>query len=159
MIIGFTCGAFDLLHAGHIAMLKECKEHCEYLIVGLHTDPTIDRPTTKNKPVQSIYERYLQLKGCEYVDDIIPYDTEQDLENLLCIEDISIRFLGEEYNNSGIDITGESICNERNITIYFTSRKHGESICNERNITIYFTSRKHTFSSSELRNRINESHQ
>jgi glycerol-3-phosphate cytidylyltransferase len=69
MIIGFTCGAFDLLHAGHIAMLKECKEHCEYLIVGLHTDPTIDRPTTKNKPVQSIYERYLQLKGCEYVDD------------------------------------------------------------------------------------------
>jgi glycerol-3-phosphate cytidylyltransferase len=121
-------------------MLKECKEHCEYLIVGLHTDPTIDRPTTKNKPIQSVYERYLQLKGCEYVDDVIPYDTEQDLENLLCVEDIDNRFLGEEYNNSGIDITGESICNERNITIYFTSRKH-------------------TFSSSELRNRINESHQ
>jgi glycerol-3-phosphate cytidylyltransferase len=108
--------------------------------VGLHTDPTIDRPTTKNKPIQSVYERYLQLKGCEYVDDVIPYDTEQDLENLLCVEDIGIRFLGEEYNNSGIYITGESICNERNITIYFTSRKH-------------------TFSSSELRNRINESHQ
>lgn len=139
MIMGFTCGAFDLLHAGHVAMLKECKEHCEYLIVGLQTDPTIDRPTSKNKPIQTVYERYLQLKGCEYVDEIIPYDTERDLENLLCIEDIGIRFLGEEYNNLNFEATGQRICEERNIQIFFTSRKH-------------------TFSSSELRDRINEAY-
>ena len=139
MDIGFTCGAFDLLHAGHIAMLKECRDNCDYLIIGLHTNPTIDRPTIKNKPIQSVYERYLQLKGCEYVDVIIPYDTEKDLENLLCIEDIHIRFIGEEYNDPNTDVTGSYICDERSIKLYFTSRKH-------------------TFSSSELRNRINGTH-
>ncbi len=79
---GFTCGAFDLLHAGHIVMLKEAKENCDYLIVGLQTDPSIDRQE-KNQPVQSVYERYMQLQAVKYVDEIIPYDTEQSLIDLL----------------------------------------------------------------------------
>ena len=97
-VIGFTCSAFDLFHAGHVTMLAECKQHCDYLIVGLQVDPKKDRPE-KNSPVQSVYERYVQLRGCIYVDEIIPYETEQDLENLLAIEDIHVRFLGKEYEN------------------------------------------------------------
>ena len=81
--IGFTCSTFDLLHAGHIAMLREAKEHCDYLIVGLQTDPTIDRPDTKNPPVQTLVERYTQLKAVSYVDEIVPYQTEQDLVDIL----------------------------------------------------------------------------
>lgn len=129
---GFTCGAFDLLHAGHVLMLKECKEWCEYLIVGLHTDPTIDRPE-KNKPIQSVYERYIQLSNCKWVDEIIPYETEKDLLNLLGTIDFDIRFVGGDYNN-------------KNFT--------GKSLCEHRNIPIKYCSRDHTYSSSELRKRI-----
>lgn len=124
MFVGFTCSTFDLLHAGHIAMLRECKQHCDYLVVGLQVDPSKDRPE-KNKPVQSVYERFLQLKGCTYVDEIIPYETEQDLINLLSIENFDIRFVGEEYK--GAKITGEDICEERNIQIYYNSRYHNYS--------------------------------
>lgn len=133
MIIGFTCSAFDLLHPGHIAMLKECKDNCDYLIVGLHTDPTIDRPGAKNKPVQTVYERFAQLRACKYVDEIIPYETEYDLINLIAIENISIRFVGEEYSDT-----------------FLTA----QDICDKRGIQIFYNSRKHKYSSSELRSRL-----
>lgn len=129
MKIGFTCGAFDLLHSGHYVMLQECKTICDYLIVGLQTDPTIDR-LSKNKPIQTTYERFLQLKGCKYVDEIIPYDTEKDLENIMAIENINIRFVGQEY--MGLKITGEDYCNNRNIKILHTSRMHNYSSSNLR---------------------------
>jgi glycerol-3-phosphate cytidylyltransferase len=121
-MIGFTCSAFDLLHPGHIAMLRECKEHCDWLIVGLHVDPTIERVKAKQKPVQSVYERYVQLSGCKYVDEIIPYEKEEDLINLLAIEPIDIRFVGEEYKDTYI--TGQDICEKRNIQIFYNTRKH-----------------------------------
>lgn len=129
MITGITFSAFDLLHAGHILMLKECKENCDFLIVGLHTNPSLERPE-KNKPIQSIYERYLQLKGCKYVDKIIPYETEDDLISILLCENIDIRFVGEDYKDkyfTGIDIP---------------------------NIKIFYNKRKHKFSSTNLRNKI-----
>lgn len=129
--VGFTCSTFDLLHAGHILMLAEAKSICDYLIVGLQTDPTIDRET-KNKPVQSIVERYVQLSAVKFVDDIIVYSTEKDLEDLLMFLPISYRFIGEEYE--GKDFTGKQICEERGIKIWYNSRKH-------------------RFSSSELRQR------
>jgi glycerol-3-phosphate cytidylyltransferase len=132
MVIGFTCGAFDLLHAGHNIFLRDAKKHCDHLIVGLHTDPTIDRPK-KNKPIQTIYERYVQLKNCSWVDDIIPYDTEADLLNLLATNTINVRFLGSDY----VDKT-------------FT----GSELCEALNIKINYLLRYHTFSSSELRSRI-----
>lgn len=122
MMIGFTCSAFDLLHPGHIAMLRECKEHCDWLIVGLHVDPTVERVKAKQKPVQSVYERYVQLSGCKYVDEIIPYEKEEDLINLLAIEPIDIRFVGEEYKDTYI--TGQDICEKRNIQIFYNTRKH-----------------------------------
>ena len=131
MIVGFTCGAFDLLHAGHVVMLKEASENCEYLIVGLQTDPSIDRQQ-KNQPVQSVYERYIQLRAVKYIDEIIPYDTEQSLRDLLEATKIDIRFVGEDYKNKGF--TGADLVKD-----------------------IYFTSRQHSFSSSTLRNKINES--
>ena len=121
MKVGFTCGAFDLLHAGHIVMLREAKQHCDTLIVGLQTNPQIDRPT-KNKPVQTVYERYTQLVGCAYVDLVIPYETEQDLCNLLAIEPINVRFVGEEY--TGLILTGQQICETRNIDIVYLPRRH-----------------------------------
>src|SRR3990167_242540 len=93
---GFTASAFDFLHAGHIVMLEEAKTQCDYLVVGLQTDPTIDRPE-KSKPVQSVLERWIQLRGCRYVDEIIPYDTEQDLVNLLLILKPDVRIIGSEY--------------------------------------------------------------
>ena len=120
--IGFTCSTFDLLHAGHIAMLREAKEHCDYLICGLQTDPTIDRPTTKNTPVQSLVERYAQLSGVKYVDEIIPYSTEQDLEDILSSMHIDVRIVGIEY--MGREFTGKDICNQRNIEIYYNERVH-----------------------------------
>lgn len=120
MIKGFTCSAWDLLHAGHIAMLEEAKKQCDYLIVGLHTNPQIDRPE-KNKPVQSIFERYLQLTGCKYVDLIVPYDTEEDLYNLLQIIKPDIRIIGEEYKEK--KFTGKDLP----IEIYYNSRKHNYS--------------------------------
>ena len=122
MMIGFTCSTFDLLHAGHILMLEECKKHCDWLIVGLQTDPTIDRPDTKNKPAQTIVERFIQLRACAPVDEIIPYSTEQDLMDLLAALPINIRFIGEEYMNK--DFTGKQYCMDNNIGIYYNSRKH-----------------------------------
>ena len=132
VVIGFTCSAFDLFHAGHVAMLAECKQHCDYLVVGLQVDPSKDRPE-KNKPVQSVYERYVQLRGCRHVDEVIPYDSEDDLENLLSIEDIHVRFVGKEYEGK-----------------YLT----GEKVCEDRGIRIHYNSRLHNYSSSELRRRL-----
>ena len=120
--IGFTCSTFDLRHAGHIAMLREAKEHCDYLIVGLQTDPTIDRPDTKNKPVQSLVERYPQLSGVKDVDEIIPFQTEQDLADILAMYHISVRVLGEEYREK--EFTGKDVCRKRGIELYFNKRDH-----------------------------------
>src|SRR6056300_542311 len=96
MKVGITFSTFDLLHAGHVAMLRDAKNQCDYLIVGLQSDPTIDRPDTKNSPIQTMFERYLQLKAVEYVDEVIPYQTEQDLEDILQTLNINVRILGEE---------------------------------------------------------------
>jgi glycerol-3-phosphate cytidylyltransferase len=134
--IGFTCSTFDLLHAGHILMLAECKQICEYLIVGLQSDPTIDRPEIKNKPVQSIVERYVQLSAVKFVDEIIVYDTEKDLEDLLMFLPITMRICGEEYKDK--PLTGREICESRGIKTYYNSRTH-------------------RFSSSELRQRTYQS--
>ncbi len=135
MKVGFTCSTFDLLHAGHIQMLREAKEQCDYLIVGLQTDPTVDRPE-KNKPIQTVVERYTQLKAVGYVDEIIPYQTEQDLEDILSMYHIDIRVLGVEYKDK--DFTGKSICQKRGIDLYFNKRDHRFSssdlrkrVCNE----------------------------
>lgn len=121
MKIGFTCSSFDLLHAGHVLMLEEAKRQCDYLIVGLQTDPTIDR-ATKNKPVQSVVERYIQLRGSKYVDEIIPYSTESDLIDILSGMHIDIRILGVEYRDK--DFTGSDICKNRDIEIFFNERDH-----------------------------------
>jgi len=121
-IIGFSCSTFDLLHAGHILMLAEAKYTCDYLIVGLQTNPAIDRPDTKNKPVQSIVERYVQLNAVKFVDEIIVYETERDLEDLLMFLPLNVRFIGEEYH--GKDFTGKQICVDRNIDIIYNSRTH-----------------------------------
>lgn len=129
--IGFTCSTFDLLHAGHIVMLQESKEHCDYLICGLLTDPTIDRPESKNKPVQTPFERYVQLAGCRFVDEIIPFNTEQELVDMILTIQPHIRIVGEEYK--GTDHTGVGLC------------------------PIHYNKRKHSFSSSDLRNRVIES--
>lgn len=133
MKIGFTCSTFDLLHVGHIQLLRHSKDQCDYLIVGLQTDPTIDRPDTKNKPVQTLVERYTQLKVVRYVDEIIPYQTEKDLEDILSLYNLDIQILGEEYREK--DFTGKDI-----------GRKRG--------IEFYFNERSHRFSSSELRQRV-----
>lgn len=122
--IGFTASAFDLLHAGHVLMLEEAKSVCDYLIVGLQVDPSLDRPS-KNKPVQSLIERYLQLRACKFVDEIIPYVTEKDLEDLLACMPINVRILGEEYKNQ--DFTGRDICKKRNISLFFNTRNHSFS--------------------------------
>ena len=118
---GITFSAFDLLHAGHIKMLEEAKQNCDYLIVGLQTDPSIDRPT-KNKPTQTVVERYIQLKGCKFVDEIVPYATEQDLEDILKSFTIDIRIVGDEYQNK--DFTGRKYCEDKGIELYFNSRDH-----------------------------------
>jgi len=136
MRVGFTASTFDLLHAGHIMMLREAKTVCDYLIVGLQTDPTIDRQE-KNKPVQTLLERYIQLNAIEYVDEIVPYQTEQDLEDILNMFPINVRILGEEYKNGK-----------------FT----GRATCAKRGIELYYNKRDHRFSSSDLRERVsNES--
>lgn len=123
--IGFTCSTFDLLHAGHITMLEEAKRHCDYLIVGLQTDPTIDRPDSKNPPVQSIVERQIQLSAVKYVDEIVIYTTEQDLIDLLLTLPINVRILGDEYKNQ--DFTGKDICKQRNIKLIYNGRDHSFS--------------------------------
>jgi glycerol-3-phosphate cytidylyltransferase len=136
MKIGFTCSTFDLLHAGHIQMLREAKEQCDYLICALQTDPSVDR-AEKNAPVQTIVERYTQLKGVKYVDEIIPYNTEKDLEDILTLYDIDVRILGEEYREK--DFTGKDICRKRKIDLYFNKRDHRFStsdlrkrVCNDK---------------------------
>ena len=103
-------------------MLNEAKQQCDYLIVGLQTNPAIDRPDTKNKPVQSIVERYVQLNAVKFVDEIIVYETERDLEDLLMFLPLNVRFIGEEYH--GKDFTGKQICVDRNIDIIYNSRTH-----------------------------------
>tara|TARA_B100000212_G_scaffold274776_1_gene214312 strand:+ start:1508 stop:1951 length:444 start_codon:yes stop_codon:yes gene_type:complete len=123
--IGFTCSTFDLLHAGHITMLEEAKHHCDFLIVGLQSDPTIDRPGVKNKPVQSLIERQIQLSAVKYIDEIIVYNTEQDLEDMLLTLPINIRILGEEYRDK--PFTGKDICAKRNIEVFFNGRDHSFS--------------------------------
>lgn len=131
MITGFTCSTFDLLHAGHILMLRDCKEKCDHLIVGLQVDPTIDRPE-KNKPIQSLMERHIQLSGVKYVDEIVTYSTEAELKVLLKHLPIDIRFVGEEYHGK-----------------VFTGHDH-------LHYKWGFNKREHDFSSSELRRRIYE---
>lgn len=120
-IVGFTCSAFDLLHAGHVQMLRNAKEQCDYLICGLQVDPTLDRKS-KNQPIQTIVERYTQLKAVGYVDEIVPYSTEKDLEDILSMYTIHIRILGEEYRDK--DFTGKDICKQRDINLYFNERSH-----------------------------------
>ena len=122
MKVGITFSTFDLLHAGHVAMLREAKSICDYLIIGLQSDPTIDRPDTKNSPIQTMFERYLQLKAVEYVDEIVPYQTERDLEDILETLPINIRILGVEYKDK--DFTGKDICRKRGIELYFNKRDH-----------------------------------
>ena len=121
MIVGFTCSAFDLLHAGHVQMLRDAKEQCDYLMCGLQVDPTLDRPE-KNQPIQTVVERYAQLKALRYVDEIIPYSTESDLEDILQMYHINVRILGEEYRDG--NFTGRAICNSRDIDLYFNKRDH-----------------------------------
>lgn len=121
MRVGITFSAFDLLHAGHIKMLEEAKRQCDYLICGLQTDPTLDRPE-KNKPVQTVVERYIQLKGCKFVDEIVPYATEQDLEDVLRSFKIDVRILGDEYQDK--NFTGRSYCEEKGIELYYNTRDH-----------------------------------
>lgn len=133
--IGITFSTFDMLHAGHIAMLSEAKNHCDYLICGLQTDPTIDRPDTKNRPVQSIVERQIQLAACRYVDEVVVYSTEQDLRDLLLILPVDVRILGVEYSDK--DFSGKAECESRGIEIVFNGRDH-------------------SFSSSSLRKRVAE---
>ena len=121
MKIGFTASTFDLLHAGHVEMLRDAKAHCDYLICALQIDPSIDR-VEKNKPVQTIVERYTQLQAVRFVDEIIPYLTELDLEDILQMRRIDMRILGEEYRDK--DFTGRDICKARDIDLYFNKRDH-----------------------------------
>jgi glycerol-3-phosphate cytidylyltransferase len=121
MKIGITFSAFDLLHAGHVKMLEDAKRQCDYLIAALQTDPTIDRPE-KNRPTQSVVERYIQLKGCVYVDEIVPYATEQDLEDILRSFKIDVRIIGDEYQDK--NFTGRSYCEEKGIALHFNTRDH-----------------------------------
>lgn len=136
--IGITFSTFDLLHAGHVAMLAEARNHCDYLIAGLQTDPTIDRPDSKNPPVQSIVERQIQLAATRYVDEIVVYQTEKDLEDILLTLPIDVRILGVEYEDK--EFTGRDICVKRGIELIFNSRDH-------------------SFSSSNLRKRVAEAEQ
>jgi glycerol-3-phosphate cytidylyltransferase len=131
--IGITFSTFDMLHAGHVAMLAEAKNHCDYLIAGLQTDPTIDRSDTKNKPVQSIVERQIQLAACRYVDEVVVYQTEQDLIDIILTLPIDVRILGVEYADKS-----------------FT----GDVECHNRSIELVFNKRDHSFSSSSLRRRV-----
>ena len=121
MIVGITFSCFDLFHAGHIKMLEEARAQCDYLITGLQVDPTLDRPE-KNKPIQSVVERYIQLKSCKYVDEIVPYISEQDLLDILTSFKIHKRIIGEEYRK--IDFTGKDYCKKKGIEIYYNKRDH-----------------------------------
>ena len=131
-IIGITCSTFDLLHAGHIIMLEECKKYCDYLICALQVDPSLDRPE-KDKPIQSLVERYIQLDAVQYVDKIIPYNNEEELKTIFSSLDIDVRIIGEEYKDKN-----------------FTAK----DICMKRNIRFVYNKRDHDFSTSSLRKRI-----
>ena len=122
---GITFSTFDLFHAGHILMLEEAKKHCDYLIAAIQTDPTLDRPKAKNKPVQSLIERQIQVKACKYVDEIIVYSTEADLEELLLALELDVRIIGVEYKDT--NFTGSDICKQRDIKIVFNIRDHNSS--------------------------------
>jgi glycerol-3-phosphate cytidylyltransferase len=128
--IGITFSTFDLLHAGHIAMLAEAKNHCDYLIAGLQTDPTIDRPDSKNPPVQTIVERQIQLAATRYVDETVVYQTEKDLEDILLTLPLDVRILGIEYSDK--EFTGRDICYDRGIELIFNDRDHSFSSSNLR---------------------------
>ena len=132
--IGITASTFDLLHAGHIMMLSECKKHCDYLICALQNDPSVDR-AQKNSPVQSIVERQIQLAACTFVDDIVVYNTEKDLEDILLALPVDVRILGVEYADK--DFTGKRECQKKGIEIIYNSRDH-------------------SFSSTQLRTRVLE---
>tara|TARA_X000001316_G_C922361_1_gene37569 strand:+ start:5315 stop:5755 length:441 start_codon:yes stop_codon:yes gene_type:complete len=134
MKTGITASTFDLLHAGHVQMLREAKDQCEYLICALQIDPSLDRPE-KNPPVQTIVERFIQLSAIQYVDEVIPYATEKDLEDILNMYNIDVRIIGEEYKKKT-----------------FT----GRAICSKRGIEIYYNKRDHRFSSSDLRKRVSD---
>jgi glycerol-3-phosphate cytidylyltransferase len=134
-VIGITFSQFDMLHAGHIAMLAEAKNHCDYLIAGLQTDASIDRPDSKNAPIQSVVERQIQLAAVRYVDEIVVYQTEQDLVDLLLILPVDVRILGVEYKDKN-----------------YTGREEGDM----RSIRPIFNGRDHSFSSSSLRRRVVE---
>ena len=121
MRVGITFSTFDLLHAGHIKMLEEAKTQCDYLIVGLQLDPSLDR-AEKNAPTQTITERYIQLKGCKYVDEIVPYVFEQDLEDILRSFKLDVRIIGEEYIDK--PFTGREYCQTKGIELYFNTRDH-----------------------------------
>ena len=129
--IGITCSTFDFLHAGHIVMLEEAKRHCDYLIAALQVDPTLDRED-KNRPIQSIVERQIQLAGVKFVDDIVMYNTEKDLEDLFLTLPLDVRIIGEEYRDKN-----------------FTAR----DICKQRDVAIIYNRRDHSFSSTDLRKR------
>ena len=129
MNTGITFSSFDLFHSGHVAMLKEARANCDYMIVGLQTDPTIDRPN-KNKPIQSVFERYVQLEGCKYIDEIIPYESEKDLTDIFLTYGIDVRFIGEEYKDK--DFTAKQICVDKNIKIHYNKRQHSFSTTNLR---------------------------
>ena len=128
-IVGITCSAFDLLHAGQIIMLEECKKHCDYLICALQVDPSIDRPE-KNKPIQSLVERYIQLDAVGYVDKIIPYNNEEELETIFASLDLDVRIIGEEYKDR--KFTGKDICQKRGIKLVYNKRDHDFSTTNLR---------------------------
>ena len=128
MKIGFTCSTFDLFHAGHVMMLKEARQQCDYLMVGLQTDPTVDR-SWKNKPVQTLLEKFIQVQACKYVDEIVPYTTEKELMDILTSYPIDVRIIGEEYRDK--QFTGFNLP-----------------------IEVYFNSRQHSFSTTELRQRV-----
>lgn len=133
MKVGFTASTFDLLHAGHVSMLREAKSVCDYLICALQVDPSRDRPVEKNSPIQSLVERQAQLSAVKYVDEIMVYESEADLEDLLLMCQIDVKIMGEEYRD--IDFTGKDICKKKGIELYFNRRDH-------------------RFSSSELRERV-----
>jgi len=122
MKVGITFSTFDLFHAGHVLMLKEAKESCDHLIAAIQTDPTIDRPNSKNKPIQTIVERQIQVEGCKYVDSIVIYETEKDVEDILKSTKINVRIIGVEYKDKSF--TGKEICNDKGIEIVYNSRDH-----------------------------------
>jgi glycerol-3-phosphate cytidylyltransferase len=128
--IGFTASTFDLFHAGHIVMLQESKSLCDYLIVGLLVDPTKDRPDSKNRPIQSVFERYVQVSSCRWVDEVVPFETEKDLVDMILTINPDIRIVGEEYENQ--QHTGKGLC------------------------PIHYNKRRHSFSSTDLRKRVTE---